>query len=189
MATGTGKTVVAFQICWKLWSSRWNRTGEHRRPKMLYLADRNILIDDPKDKIFAAMGDARWKIENGEASKSREMYFAIYQAIAKDERRPGRYKEYPRDFFDLIIVDECHRGSARDVSNWREILEYFSPALQLAKLARTLAPVSRLETVDPTKEYRLLGIRLDGGGPFLRETITGSQIAATKLYKGTSDLL
>jgi len=93
MATGTGKTVVAFQICWKLWSSRWNRTGEHRRPKMLYLADRNILIDDPKDKIFAAMGDARWKIENGEANKGREMYFAIYQAIAKDERRPGLYKE------------------------------------------------------------------------------------------------
>ena len=138
MATGTGKTVVAFQICWKLWSSRWNRTGEYRRPKMLYLADRNILIDDPKDKIFAAMGDARWKIENGEASKGREMYFAIYQAIAKDERRLGLYKEYPRDFFDLVIVDECHRGSARDASNWREILEYFSPAFQLGMTATPL---------------------------------------------------
>lgn len=68
LATGTGKTVVAFQICWKLWSSRWNRTGEYRRPKILYLADRNILIDDPKDKDFAPFGDARWKIE-GEASK------------------------------------------------------------------------------------------------------------------------
>ena len=68
MATGTGKTFVAFQICWKLWSSRWNRTGEHRRPKILYLADRNILVDDPKDKTFAPFGDARWKIENGEAS-------------------------------------------------------------------------------------------------------------------------
>jgi type I restriction enzyme R subunit len=94
MATGTGKTAVAFQICWKLWSMRWNRTGEHRRPKILYLADRNILIDDPKDKMFTSFGDARWKIENGEINKGREMYFAIYQAIAKDERRPGLYKEY-----------------------------------------------------------------------------------------------
>lgn len=143
MATGTGKTVVAFQICWKLWSSRWNRTGEHRRPKILYLADRNILIDDPKDKIFSSMGDARWKIENGEASKGREMYFAIYQAIAKDERRPGLYREYPTDFFDLIIVDECHRGSARDASNWREILSYFSPAFQLGMTATPLREDNR----------------------------------------------
>ena len=89
MATGTGKILVAFQICWKLWSMRWNRVGEHRRPKILYLADRNILIDDPKDKIFAPFGEARWKIENGEVNKGREIYFAIYQAIAKDERRPG----------------------------------------------------------------------------------------------------
>ncbi len=143
MATGTGKTVVAFQICWKLWSSRWNRAGEYRRPKILYLADRNILIDDPKDKIFTSMGDARWKIENGEANKGREMYFAIYQAIAKDERRPGLYKEYSRDFFDLIIVDECHRGSARDTSNWREILEYFSPAFQLGMTATPLREDNR----------------------------------------------
>jgi type I restriction enzyme R subunit len=106
MATGTGKTVVAFQICWKVWNARWNRTGEYRRPRILYLADRNILVDDPKDKIFAAFGDARWKIENGDANQSREMYFAIYQAIAQDERRPGLYREYPTDFFDLVIVDE-----------------------------------------------------------------------------------
>jgi type I restriction enzyme R subunit len=138
MATGTGKTVVAFQICWKLWSARWNRTGEYRRPKILYLADRNILIDDPKDKIFAPFGEARHKIENGVAIKSREMYFAIYQAIAKDERRPGLYREYAPDFFDLIIVDECHRGSAKDESNWREILEYFQPAYQLGMTATPL---------------------------------------------------
>lgn len=143
MATGTGKTVVAFQICWKLWNARWNRTGEYRRPKILYLADRNILIDDPKDKIFAPFGDARWKIENGEVNKGREMYFAIYQAIAKDERRPGLYKEYARDFFDLIIVDECHRGSARDESNWREILEYFQPAFQLGMTATPLREDNR----------------------------------------------
>ena len=143
MATGTGKTVVAFQICWKLWQARWNRTGEYRRPKILYLADRNILIDDPKDKIFTPFGDARWKIENGEVNKGREMYFAIYQAIAKDEHRPGLYREYTRDFFDLIIVDECHRGSARDESNWREILNYFEPAQQLGMTATPLREDNR----------------------------------------------
>jgi type I restriction enzyme R subunit len=135
MATGTGKTVVAFQICWKLWSSRWNRKGEHRRSRILYLADRNILIDDPMAKTFAPFGDARWKIENGQAVQSREMYFAIYQAIARDEHRPGLYREFTRDFFDLVIVDECHRGSAREDSNWREILEYFEPAFQIGMTA------------------------------------------------------
>jgi type I restriction enzyme R subunit len=115
MATGTGKTVVAFQICWKLWSARWNRKREYRRPKILFLADRNVLIDDPKDKTFAPFQEARCKIENGETPRGREMYFAIYQAIAEDKNRPGLYKEYPPDFFDLIVVDECHRGSARKV--------------------------------------------------------------------------
>ena len=143
MATGTGKTAVAFQICWKLWNMRWNRAGEHRRPKILYLADRNILIDDPKDKMFTTFGDARWKIENGEVNKGRELYFAIYQAIAKDERRPGLYKEYSKDFFDLIIVDECHRGSAKDDSNWREILRYFEPAFQLGMTATPLRKDNR----------------------------------------------
>jgi type I restriction enzyme R subunit len=142
LATGTGKTVVAFQICWKLWNSRWNRKGEYRRPRILYLADRNVLVDEPKDKIFAPFGDARCKIE-GEAIKSREMYFAIYQGIASDSNRPGLYREYPRDFFDLIIVDECHRGSARDESNWREILEYFEDAFQVGMTATPLREDNR----------------------------------------------
>src|SRR5579872_4362851 len=142
LATGTGKTVVAFQICWKLTNARWNRTGDYRRPRILYLADRNVLVDDPKDKTFAPFGEARHKIE-GEAIKSREMYFAIYQAIAKDQRRPGLYRDYPRDFFDLIVVDECHRGSARDESNWREILEYFEPAYQLGMTATPLREDNR----------------------------------------------
>ncbi len=73
MATGTGKTVVAFQICWKLWNSRWNRAGEHRRPKILYLSDRNILVDDPKDKIFTPFGDARWKIETAKSTRARDV--------------------------------------------------------------------------------------------------------------------
>ena len=142
MATGTGKTVVVFQIIWKLWNTRWTKTGEDKRPKILYLADRNILIDEPKDKIFTPFGDARWKIE-GEAVKSREIYFAIYQSIAKNERRPGLYREYSREFFDLIIVDECHRGSSRDESNWREILEYFEPAYQIGITATPLREDNR----------------------------------------------
>ncbi|MFC1967459.1 EcoAI/FtnUII family type I restriction enzme subunit R, partial [Chloroflexota bacterium] len=142
MATGTGKTDVAFHICWKLWSTRWNRIGEPRRPRILYLSDRSILVDDPKDKRFVPFGDARWKIQ-GEAIKSREMYFATYQAIAKDERRPGLYRDYNADFFDLIVVDECHRGSAKDESNWREILEYFAPAYQLGMTATPLREENR----------------------------------------------
>ena len=148
MATGTGKTFVAFQICWKLWNSRWNKTGSHRKPRILFLADRNVLVDDPKDKTFVPFGDARWKIEHGHAVKSREIYFATYQAIARDERRPGLYREYTKDFFDLIIVDEAHRGSARDDSNWREILEYFAPAYQLG-----LTATPRREENRNTYEY------------------------------------
>lgn len=143
MATGTGKTTTAFQICWKLWSSRWNLAGDHRRPRILYLADRNILVDDPKSKDFSPFGDAVHKIENGKVIKSREIYFAIYQAIAADENRPGLYKEYAPDFFDLIIVDECHRGSARTDSSWREILEYFAPATQLGMTATPLREDNR----------------------------------------------
>jgi hypothetical protein len=105
------RAAVAFQVCWKLWSARWNRSGEYRRPRILYLADRNILVDQPKDGIFAVFGDARHKIEGGQVVLSREMYFAIYQALAEDERRQGLFRSYPPDFFDLVIVDECHRGS------------------------------------------------------------------------------
>ncbi|MEI8290947.1 MAG: DEAD/DEAH box helicase family protein [Verrucomicrobiota bacterium] len=144
MATGTGKSLVAFQICWKLWSSKWNAKGDPtRKPRILYLADRNFLVDDPKDKTFSAFGDARHKIEGGLVVHSRELYFATYQAIAKDERRPGLYKAFAPDFFDLIIVDECHRGSAKEDSNWRDILEYFAPAYQLGMTATPLRDDNR----------------------------------------------
>jgi type I restriction enzyme R subunit len=142
MATGTGKTDVAFHICWKLWNTRWNRTNEHQRPRILFLSDRSILVDDPKDKQFAPFGHARHKIQ-GEAVKSREMYFTTYQAIARDERRPGLYREYDPGFFDLIVVDECHRGSATDESNWQEILKYFEPAYQLGMTATPLHEENR----------------------------------------------
>ena len=141
MATGTGKTHVAFQICWKLWTAKWNRKGDpNRRPKILYLADRNILVDDPKDKEFLPFGSAtggepRFKIEGGKINHAREIYFAIYQALAGDATRAPLYKEYPPDFFDLIIVDECHRGSAKDDSSWRDILEYFTGAIKLGMTA------------------------------------------------------
>ena len=143
LATGTGKTLMAFQICWKLWSAGWNTKGEAgRKPRILFLADRNVLIDDPMAKDFAPFGDARHKIA-GQAVKSREMYFAIYQSIAADENRPGLFKEYAPDFFDLIVIDECHRGSSRDESTWRDILEYFEPAYQLGMTATPLREDNR----------------------------------------------
>ncbi len=143
LATGTGKTSVAFQICWKLWTTRWNRSGEPRRPKILFLADRNFLVDDPMAKDFAPFGDARHKIESGMVVQGRDMYFAIYQAMAEDERREGLFRQYPCDFFDLIVVDECHRGSARADSAWRDILNHFAPAAQLGMTATPLRDDSR----------------------------------------------
>jgi type I restriction enzyme, R subunit len=143
LATGTGKTIIAAQIAWKLWNSRWNRKNRAgRRPKILFLADRNFLVDEPYSKDFAIFGDARWKIQR-EANLAHDMYFAIYQAVDDDQWNPGLYREYPQDFFDLIIVDECHRGSAKDESNWREILNYFQDAVQLGMTATPLREENR----------------------------------------------
>lgn len=143
LCTGAGKTQVAFQICWKLWNAGWNRRGDFRKPKILYLADRSVLVDDPMAKDFAPFGDARFKITEGKVSKSRDIYFAIYQAIAEDANREGLFREFAPDFFDLVIVDECHRGSARDESSWRRILEYFTPAFQLGMTATPLRDDNR----------------------------------------------
>lgn len=141
LATGTGKTCVAFQICWKLWSSRWNSTGEYRRPKILFLADRNILVDDPMAKMFAPFGDARHKVAGGDVSQSRDMYFGIYQALTTASA--DVFRQYRPDFFDLIIIDECHRGSSRDESAWRAVLDYFAPAVQFGMTATPLREDSR----------------------------------------------
>jgi type I restriction enzyme R subunit len=141
LATGTGKTCVAFQICWKLWSSRWNRTGEYRRPKILFLADRNILVDDPMAKMFAPFGDARHKIAGGDVSQSRDVYFGIYQALSTAST--DVFRQYRPDFFDLIVIDECHRGSSRDESAWRAVLDYFAPAVQFGMTATPLREESR----------------------------------------------
>ncbi len=141
LATGTGKTCVAFQICWKLWNSRWNRAGEHRRPKILFLADRNILVDDPMAKMFSPFGDARHKIAGGDTSQSRDMYFGIYQSLTTASE--DVFRQYRPDFFDLIIIDECHRGSSRNESSWRAVLDYFEPAIQFGMTATPLREESR----------------------------------------------
>jgi len=138
LATGTGKTTVAFQIIYKLWNNRWNVKGEHRRPKILFIADRSILVTDPHAKDFAVFGDARCLVPDEGLPSSREVYFSTYQSLAEDENRTGAFRKLPRDFFDLIVIDECHRGSSSDESNWRVILEYFKTSVQVGLTATPL---------------------------------------------------
>jgi len=130
MATGTGKTYTAFQIVHRLWTS-----GVKKR--ILYLADRNILIDQTMSNDFKPLEKVMHKIKNRTIDKSYEVYFALYQAISgnKDDEFKNIYKKFSNEFFDLIIVDECHRGSAKEDSAWREILEYFEPATQIGLTA------------------------------------------------------
>ncbi|HEY3414296.1 MAG TPA: DEAD/DEAH box helicase family protein [Armatimonadota bacterium] len=135
MATGTGKTKVAFQICWRLSKAKWNRAGDGQAPRILYLSDRTMLVDDPMAKDFRPFGDGRLRIENGEANLARQVYFSTYQAVAEDQSREGLFRQFPRDFFDLIVVDECHRGSAGETSPWKDILLYFGSAAQLGMTA------------------------------------------------------
>jgi len=138
LATGTGKTTIAFQIIYKLWNNRWNIKGEYRRPKVLFIADRSILVTDPHAKDFSVFGDARCLVPDEGLPSSREIYFSTYQSLAEDESRVGAFRKLPRDFFDLIVIDECHRGSSSDESNWRLILEYFNTSVQLGLTATPL---------------------------------------------------
>lgn len=177
MATGTGKTTVAFQIAWKLSSLEWNVSGESRSPRILFLADRNILVDDPMNKDFSAFEQEKiYKIQ-GEAKKGRDLYFAIYQAIGDTQFSFGLYREYNCDYFDLIIVDECHRGSARDESNWRQILEHFEPAYQLGLTATPL----RDDNVDT---YRYFGNPLYTYS--LKQGIDDGFLAPYRVYRITT---
>ena len=128
MATGTGKTFTSFQIIWRLWKS-----GTKKR--ILFLADRNILVDQTRTNDFKPFGSAMTKIQNRKADKSYEIYLALYQAITGTEEQQKIYKQFSKDFFDLIVVDECHRGSAEEDSAWREILSYFSGATQIGMTA------------------------------------------------------
>jgi type I restriction enzyme R subunit len=128
MATGTGKTYVAFQTIWRLWKS-----GAKKR--ILFLADRNILVDQTRVNDFKPFGGAMTKITNRKVDKSYEIYLALYQAVSGTEAVDDIYTQFSRDFFDLIVVDECHRGSAAEDSNWRRILDYFSSAAHLGLTA------------------------------------------------------
>lgn len=161
LATGTGKTAIAFQIAWKLFQTRWNlkRDGS-RRPRILFLADRNILADQAYNSFSAFPEDALVRIKPNEIKKSGKVptngsiFFTIFQTFMSGtdaEGKPAPYfGEYPADYFDFIIIDECHRGGANDESNWRGILEYFSPAVQLGLTATP----KRKDNVDT---YRYFG--------------------------------
>ena len=192
LCTGSGKTAIAFQICWKLWQARWNVRGDNRRPKVLFLADRNVLIDDPMAKDFLPFGEARHRIAGGLAVKSRDMYFATYQTMAGDESRPGLYREYAREFFDLVLVDECHRGSARDDGAWREILEWFEPATQIGMTA-TPRRQENADTYayfgDPLYQYSLAQGIADGFlAPYrVHRIITDYDAAGWRPTKGELD--
>lgn len=145
LATGTGKTFIAFQIAWKLFHARWNLSGEPtRRPRILFLADRNILANQAYN-AFSAFEDSnpgslvRIKPEDirkkGKVPKNGSVFFTIFQTFLSGPMETAYFGEYPPDFFDFIVIDECHRGGANDESTWRDILNYFSPAVQLGLTA------------------------------------------------------
>lgn len=151
LATGTGKTVIAFQIAWKLFQARWNisdwksEADPTRRPRILFLADRNILADQAYNSFDAFGDDARARISPGEirkkgaVPKNASVFFTIFQTFMSGTDENGDpapwFGDYPADFFDCIIIDECHRGGAQDESEWRAILEYFAPAVQIGLTA------------------------------------------------------
>lgn len=128
MATGTGKTFTAFQIIWRLWKS-----GAAKR--ILFLADRNILVDQTKTNDFKPFGNAMTKIANRKVDPAYEIYLSLYQAVTGTDEASNIYKQFSTDFFDLVVVDECHRGSAAEDSAWREILSYFSSATHIGMTA------------------------------------------------------
>lgn len=160
LATGTGKTAITFQIAWKLFQTRWNlKRDGNRRPRILFLADRNILADQAYNSFSAFPEDALVRIKPNEIKKSGKVptngsiFFTIFQTFMSGtdaEGKPAPYfGEYPADYFDFIIIDECHRGGANDESNWRNILEYFSPAVQLGLTATP----KRKDNIDTYKYF------------------------------------
>ncbi|GGZ58306.1 hypothetical protein GCM10008088_19840 [Mesonia mobilis] len=122
MATGTGKTYTAFNIIWRLWKGQIKK-------RILFLADRNALLTQTKNGDFSPFGsEIMHIIKNRKIDKSYQIYFALYQGLTGNEESKNAYKEFSRDFFDLVVIDECHRGSASEASAWREVLDYFSAA-------------------------------------------------------------
>jgi type I restriction enzyme R subunit len=151
MATGTGKTYTAFQIIWRLWKS-----GAKKR--ILFLVDRNILADQTKTNDFKPFGQAMTKITNRTVDKAFEIYLALYQAVTGSEEEQNIYTQFSPDFFDLIVVDECHRGSAAADAAWRKVLEYFSSATQIGMTAtpKETEEISNIEYFgDPLYTYSL----------------------------------
>lgn len=156
LATGTGKTFIAFQIAWKLFQTRWNLNNKgERRPRILFLADRNILAGQAMNDFAAFDKDAKVRIEPLEIRKkggvpmSGSVYFTIFQTFMSGPDGTPYFGDYPADFFDMIIIDECHRGGANDEGNWRGILEYFSPAVQIGLTATP----KRQDNVDTYKYF------------------------------------
>jgi type I restriction enzyme R subunit len=157
MATGTGKTFVAFQVAWKLFQSRWNLNRDAgRRPRILFLTDRNNLADQAYNAFSAFPEDALVRINpaeirrKGKVPKNGAIFFTIFQTFMSGPEKEPHFEGYPPDFFDFVVVDECHRGGANDESNWRGILEYFAPAVQLGMTATP----KRKDNVDT---YRYFG--------------------------------
>ncbi len=157
LATGTGKTYIAFQIAWKLFHVRWNlkRDGT-RRPRILFLTDRNILANQAFNEFSAFPEDALVRIKPSEIRKkgsvptNGSIFFTIFQTFMSGPNDTPYFGEYPKDYFDLIIIDECHRGGANDEGNWRGIMEYFSPAVQLGLTATP----KRKENADTYKYFK-----------------------------------
>lgn len=164
LATGTGKTAIAFQIAWKLFKTRWNLSAsgsyyQSRRPRILFLADRNILADQAFNAFSAFSEDALVRIKpnevnkNGRVPTNGSIFFTIFQTFMSGTDAEGNpeanYGQYPPDYFDFVIIDECHRGGANDESNWRDILEYFAPAVQLGLTATP----KRKDNVDTYKYF------------------------------------
>ncbi|MDO8659401.1 MAG: DEAD/DEAH box helicase family protein [Candidatus Parcubacteria bacterium] len=157
LATGTGKTFIAFQVAWKLFQTRWNLSKDGgRRPRILFLADRNILANQAFNAFSAFPEDALIRInpadirKKGNVPTNGSIFFTIFQTFMSGPNNSPYFGDYPKDFFDFIIIDECHRGGANDESNWRGILEYFSPAVQLGLTATP----KRKDNVDT---YRYFG--------------------------------
>lgn len=156
LATGTGKTRIAFHIAWKLFQTRWTITGEKkRRPRILFLADRNILANQAYNEFSAFTEDERIRISPKSIAKRKSVptnaniFFTIFQTFMTGPEGKPNFGEYPQDFFDVIIVDECHRGGANDESNWRDILEYFASAVQIGLTATP----KRKDNVDTYKYF------------------------------------
>jgi len=174
LATGTGKTSISFQVSWKLFNSRWSLSAQdnpkeaNRRPRILFLADRNILADQAFNDFGAFGEDALTRIDpseirkQGRVPKNASIFFTIFQTFMTGKDEDGNdapyFGEYPEDFFDFIVIDECHRGGANDESSWRDVLNYFSPAVQLG-LTATPKRKDNVDTYayfgDPVYSYTL----------------------------------